>query len=291
MVGLNYLIKFYKNNMYDIVCSLVIYKNDRKQLLDAIGSFLNTDLTVRLVLIDNSPTDDLKDVISDARAEYIHNPSNPGYGSTHNIAIRQYSDKAKYHLILNPDIYYFKGVLEDVIRFMDNDKNIGLVMPKVLYPDGKIQYLAKLIPSPFVFFARRFLPLPILKKQISDKFELRFSGYDTIMEVPSLSGCFMVFRTEALIKLNGFDENIFMHMEDVDITRRCYDAGFKTVFYPNQIVYHDHLYKSFLTMANLKMYLTSSYYYFNKWGWFFDHQRIKINKKTIENIRLLKLNK
>ncbi|MFT4802698.1 MAG: hypothetical protein ACI93N_002479, partial [Flavobacteriaceae bacterium] len=65
----------------------------------------------------------------------------------------------------------------------------------------------------------------------------------------------------------------------------------KTVFYPNQIVYHDHLYKSFLTMANLKMYLTSSYYYFNKWGWFFDHQRIKINKKTIENIRLLKLNK
>jgi GT2 family glycosyltransferase len=55
--------------------------------------FLNTDLTVRLVPIDNSPTDDLKDVISDSRAEYIHNPSNPGYGSTHNIAIRQYSDK------------------------------------------------------------------------------------------------------------------------------------------------------------------------------------------------------
>jgi hypothetical protein len=38
--------------------------------------------------------------------------------------------------------------------------------------------------------------------------------------------------------------------------------------YRNQVVYHDHLFKSFLTIANSKMYLTSFYYYFNKWGWF-----------------------
>ena len=274
--------------MYDIVCSLVIYKNDRKQLLDAIVSFLNTDLKVRLVLIDNSPTDELQDIINDARTEYIHNPSNPGYGSTHNIGIRKYSDKTKYYLILNPDIYYSKGVIEDIISFMNKDELIGLVMPKVLYPNGEIQYLAKLIPSPFVFFARRFLPIASLKKRISDKFELRFSGYDAIMEVPYLSGCFMVFRTEALKKINGFDEKIFMHMEDLDITRRCQDAGFKTIFYPNQIVYHDHLYKSFLTIANLKMYLSSAFYYFNKWGWFFDRKRELINKQIIDNIKSIK---
>lgn len=280
--------KIHKNKMYDIVCSLVIYKNDRKQLLDAIVSFLNTDLKVRLVLIDNSPTDELQDIINDARTEYIHNPSNPGYGSTHNIGIRKYSDKTKYYLILNPDIYYSKGVIEDIISFMNKDELIGLVMPKVLYPNGEIQYLAKLIPSPFVFFARRFLPIASLKKRISDKFELRFSGYDAIMEVPYLSGCFMVFRTEALKKINGFDEKIFMHMEDLDITRRCQDAGFKTIFYPNQIVYHDHLYKSFLTIANLKMYLSSAFYYFNKWGWFFDRKRELINKQIIDNIKSIK---
>jgi hypothetical protein len=274
--------------MYDIVCSLVIYKNDRKQLLEAINSFLNTDLKVRLMLIDNSPTDELRDIISDSRTKYIHNPSNPGYGSTHNIAIRKYLDKTKYHLILNPDIYYSKGVLEDVISFMDSDKKIGLVMPKVLYPDGNIQYLAKLIPSPFVFFARRFLPINVIKKRIADKFELRFSNYDVVMEVPYLSGCFMVFSTDALEAINGFDENIFMHMEDLDITRRCSDAGFKTVFYPKQVVYHDHLYKSLLTIANLKMYFASAFYYFNKWGWFFDKKRTLTNKKTIENIKQIK---
>lgn len=273
--------------MYDIVCSLVIYKNERKQLLDAIDSFLNTDLKVKLVLIDNSPSNLLEDLKEDSRVEYIHNPSNPGYGSTHNMAIRMYLNQTKYHLILNPDIYYSGGVLEDIINFMDMNENVGLVMPKVLYPDGKIQYLAKLIPSPFVFFARRFLPIAGLKKKISDKFELRFSGYDTIMEVPYLSGCFMVFRTEVLKKINGFDENIFMHMEDLDITRRCYDAGFKTIFYPNQVVYHDHIYKSFLTITNLKMYFTSAFYYFNKWGWIFDKTRRKINKQTIESINKL----
>lgn len=271
--------------MYDIVCSLVIYRNERKQLLDAIESFLDTDLKIKLVLIDNSPSNVLQDIKIDAKIEYIHNPSNPGYGTTHNIAIRKYSDQTKYHLILNPDIYYSKGVIEDVISFMNKDESIGLVMPKVLYPNGEIQYLAKLIPTPFVFFARRFLPFASLNKIISDKFELRFSGYDKIIEVPYLSGCFMVFRSNALKKINGFDEKIFMHMEDLDITRRCQDAGFKTIFYPNQVVYHDHLFKSFLTMANLKMYFKSAFYYFNKWGWFFDRKRSSINKQTINAIK------
>lgn len=277
--------------MYNIVCSLVIYKNDKKQLLDAIDSFLNTDLKVKLVLIDNSPTDDLKDIKIDESIEYIHNPSNPGYGTSHNIAIKKYAELSNYHLVLNPDIYYGRGVLENILSYMESDKNIGLLMPKVLYPNGEIQYLAKLIPSPFDFFARRFLPFKKLKKKLSDKFELKFSGYNLIMDVPYLSGCFMVFNTEALKKINGFDEKIFMHMEDLDITRRCNEAGFKTVFFPHQFVYHDHLYKTFLTFSNLKMYFSSAFYYFNKWGWIFDKNRKRINKSTIDNIiRLKKIN-
>jgi GT2 family glycosyltransferase len=271
--------------MYDIVCSLVIFKNERNQLLDAIESFLNTDLNVKLILIDNSPINDLKDIKIDHRVEYLHNPSNPGYGSTHNIGIKKYSHQTKFHLILNPDIYYSKGVIEDIISFMSKDNSIGLVMPKVLYPNGSIQYLAKLIPSPFVFFARRFLPFSFIKTKISNKFELRFSGYDKIIEAPYLSGCFMIFRSNVLKEINGFDENIFMHIEDLDISRRCYEAGYKTIYYPNQIVYHDHLYKTFLTFANLKMYFTSAFYYFNKWGWFFDKKRNKINKKIIKQIK------
>lgn len=276
--------------MYDVVCSLVIYKNERSQLLNAIHSFLNTSLKVKLILIDNSPTDLLKDLIYDDRCEYIHNPSNPGYGTSHNIGINNYINFSNYHLILNPDIYYDEGVVEELFDFMNKNIDVGLVMPKVLYPDGKIQYLAKLLPSPFTFFIRRFMPFKKIKRKISDTFELRFSDYNIIMEVPYLSGCFMFFRTNALKKVGGFDENIFMHMEDLDISRRTHEAGFKTIFYPFKFVYHDHIFKSFFTFGNLKMYFTSAFYYFNKWGWIFDSNRSKINKKIINQILKNKTN-
>ncbi|MNQ90731.1 N-acetylglucosaminyl-diphospho-decaprenol L-rhamnosyltransferase [compost metagenome] len=187
--------------------------------------------------------------------------------------------------MLNPDIYYDEGVLENIIDFMVRDKSIGLIMPKILYPNGNVQYLAKLIPSPIDFFIRRFMPVQSIKEKITNNFELKFSGYNQIMEVPYLSGCFMVFSSEALKKIQGFDEKIFMHMEDLDISRRCIAAGFKNVFYPNSVVFHDHLFKSISDWRNLKMYLTSAVYYFNKWGWIFDKERSITNKRTISKIK------
>lgn len=274
--------------MFDVVCSLVIFKNKRSQLLDAINSFLNTELNIRLILIDNSPSNDLFDLIKDPRVDYVHNPSNPGYGTSHNIAIKKFQDKTKYHLILNPDIYYSEGVLEELFSFLEKETKIGLLMPKVLYPNGEIQYLAKLIPTPFTFFMRRFSINSKLKSRLSDKFELKFSNYDKIMDVPYLSGCFMLCRANVLKKINGFDEKIFMHMEDLDITRRINEAGYRTVFYSDQFIIHDHIYKSLFTWSNISMYFSSAIYYFNKWGWIFDKKRALINKQTIQNIKLKK---
>jgi|TARA_B110000971_G_scaffold119462_1_gene122292 GT2 family glycosyltransferase len=274
--------------MFDVVCSLVIFKNKRSQLLDAINSFLNTELNIRLILIDNSPSNDLFDLIKDPRVDYVYNPSNPGYGTSHNIAIKNFQDKTKYHLILNPDIYYSEGVLEELFSFLEKETKIGLLMPKVLYPNGEIQYLAKLIPTPFTFFMRRLNINSKLKSRLSDKFELKFSNYDKIMDVPYLSGCFMLCRAKVLKKINGFDEKIFMHMEDLDITRRINEAGYRTVFYSDQFIIHDHIYKSLFTWYNIFMYFSSAIYYFNKWGWIFDKKRALINKQTIQNIKLKK---
>ena len=73
--------------MYDVTCSLVIYQNERKLLLDAIDSFLNTDLKVKLIIIDNSPTNILQDIKTDSRVLYMHNPTNPGFGASHNVCL------------------------------------------------------------------------------------------------------------------------------------------------------------------------------------------------------------
>ncbi len=270
--------------IYNVTASIVLYKNDREMLKKAFSSFLNSKLSSKLYLIDNSPTQELNDIISDSRVIYIHNPTNPGFGKAHNIAINKVIDTSKYHLILNPDVYFDEGVIEAIIKYMDENTNIGVLMPKVLYPDGRIQYLAKLLPSPLDFIIRRIIPIASVKQIIGKKFELRNSGYDKIIDVPYLSGCFLLFKTDALKKVKGFDEHIFMHMEDIDICRRTINAGYQSVFYPKVYIYHDHTYKSFFDYNTLRVYLRSAIYYFNKWGWVKDKDRKIINKKTLDQL-------
>jgi GT2 family glycosyltransferase len=265
-----------------ITCCIVLYKNDILMLQNAINSFLNTNLDLKIYLVDNSPTDELKSLVTDPRIEYYHNPSNPGFGAAHNIAIQKAFDiEAKYHLVLNPDIYFDKGTIEKIIQFMDINKQIGNLMPKVFYPDGSIQYLCKLLPTPYDWIGRRFNPFKKMVNSRNEIFELRFTKYNKIMEAPYLSGCFMFLRLDAIKKIGFFDENIFMYGEETDLCRRLNIGGFKTIFYPYATITHvfeKGSHKSWkLTWIGIK----SAIYYFNKWGWFFDRDRKRINKETL----------
>lgn len=268
-----------------INASIVLYHNNLEQLTRAIKSFFNTSLNVKLYLIDNSANDDLKDLVYiDERIEYIFNNANLGYGSAHNIAIRKSIEQgAMYHLVLNPDIYFDQEVLESLTKFMNENPDIGNVMPKILYPDGEVQYLAKLLPTPADLIFRRFMPLKRWKQNRNERYELQASGYDRIMEVPNLSGCFMFLRTDALKKGGLFDENIFMYLEDIDLNRRI-GEHYKTVFYPEVNVIHEYAKDSYKNKKLLMFHIRSAIYYFNKWGWFFDRKRDAINRQCIDSL-------
>ncbi len=262
-----------------VVACVVLYKNDEQMLVNVIRSFLSTDLNVKLFLIDNSPSNDLSVLVNDSRIEYYHNPSNPGFGAAHNIAIKKAFDfGARYHLVLNPDIYFEKGTIEKIVHYMDINLEIGNLMPKVLYPDGSTQYLCKLLPTPYDWIGRRFNPFKKIVDRRNEIFELRFTKYNKTMEVPYLSGCFMFLRLDAIKKIGFFDENIFMYGEETDLCRRLIIGGYKTIFYPDAAITHifeKGSHKSWkLTWIGIK----SAIYYFNKWGWVFDNQRKKINK-------------
>ncbi|PHR73273.1 MAG: glycosyl transferase family 2 [Lutibacter sp.] len=269
---------------YDITASLVTYNNDITMLKKTIASFLNTNLNVKLSIIDNSPSDNLKILknINTQKIEYTHNPTNPGFGTAHNIAIKENLNNTLYHLILNPDIYFEENVNEEIITFLEKNIEVGVLMPKIVYPDNSTQFVAKLLPTPFTFFVRRLIPIKSILEKVNHKFELRFTGYNKIMEVPYLSGCYLVIKTEALKKAGLFDENYFMHCEDIDICRTIINSGYKSVFYPKVKVVHAHEKKSMKSINNLKVYIKSMIYYFNKWGWFFDSKRKEINKNTLK---------
>ncbi|WP_313503722.1 glycosyltransferase family 2 protein [Kaistella carnis] len=269
-----------------VTASIVLYKNDENVLLQAINSFLNskTNDIIFLYLIDNSPTDELKRIISHPGVEYIFNPSNPGFGAAHNIAIDRAMKKgSQYHLVLNPDVYFDGNVIEGLLCYMNKNLDVGNVLPKVFYPDGSIQYLAKLLPTPYDWIGRRFNPFKKMVEKRNQTFELKISGYDKIMDAPYLSGCFMFLRIDTLRKVGLFDDKIFMYGEETDLCRRIILAGFRTVFYPKEVIYHHFEKGSHKSWHLTKIGIQSAIYYFNKWGWFFDSERKIINNRTLKS--------
>lgn len=273
--------------MFDVTACIVLYCNDSDILSKAIDSFLRTDLNVKLYLVDNSPTNQLQTFIKDSRLEYIFNDDNIGFGAGHNIAIKKTIEiSSKYHLILNPDIEYKSGTLEQLIDFLNINNNVGLVSPKTLYPNGDIQYLCRMLPTPFDFFAKRFIPnkiLPLFKRWM-DNYEFRDKDYNKVMEVPFLSGCFMLIRTEAFRKVGLFDENIFMYTEDIDLCRRIFKS-YKTIYYPKVSITHGYERGSAKNLKLLYISIKSAIYYFNKWGWFWDNDRVIINRKILNQFK------
>lgn len=268
--------------------SIVLYKNDREILKKAINSFLNTKLKVKLYLIDNSPDDSLSFLEKiDSRIEYIFNNSNLGYGKAHNIAIKKSLYKnIPYHLILNPDIYFKIGVLEQLFDYMNKNSDVGNIMPKVLYPNGKFQSLCKLLPTPLDWFGRfisNYIKLDYFKEK-NNLFEMKFANFENILEVPYLSGCFMFLRSETLNKSGLFDEKIFLHTEDTDLSRRIFKVS-KNVYYPFVSIYHEHNREAYRNFKVMKLQIKSMVYYFNKWGWFFDKDRREINNQIIEKYK------
>lgn len=270
--------------MDSIAGSIVLHNNKKETAEKAINSFLNTELSIKLYIIDNSSDSGRYILPEDERIEYIFNGKNLGFGAAHNIAIRRMIGKAKYCLILNPDVYFNKGVLEKLFSFMEENGDIGSVMPKVLYPDGSLQYQCRLLPSPLDLFLRKF-DNKVLNPWIDliTKYELKFADHNNLMDVPYLSGSFMFVRTDVFEKIGIFDERFFVYFEDVDLSRRIHKL-YRTVYYPEAAIYHGYERGSSKDIDHFKYIISSCVKYFNKWGWFFDSERKSVNNEAIRNL-------
>ena len=267
--------------------SIVLYNTKIEDLKRVIDSYFAYQGEKQLFLVDNSPSDELKNIVAmypNKEIHYIFNNANMGYGKAHNIAIRKSIEQGQpYHIILNPDIIIEKDALEKLANYMELHPEVGNIMPKIIYPDGELQYLCKLLPSPIDLIFRRFIPVKKWKEAINKKYELHSFGYDKIMNVPNLSGCFMFLRTEVLKQVGLFDENIFMYLEDIDLNRRIH-SKYQTIYYPEATVIHEYQKESYKSKKLLKAHIKSAIYYFNKYGWFFDKERNNINGNVLREL-------
>ncbi len=265
-----------------LTISIVTYNNDTTELTQTINSVLNSvNVDIHLYIVDNSPTDALRVLFTDKRITYMFNNANVGFGAGHNIAIQKTLTQSKYHLVLNPDIYFDSDVLSKIVQYM-NTNNIGLLMPKVTNPNGSVRRIRKLLPTPMNIFGKPITKLPIFNKLDKD-FRTSFISYNETCSAPYLSGCFMFFRTSELAKVGGFDERYFMYFEDTDLSRRFFTQS-SAIYWPEVSIVHLAHRETYKSFKLFRITVKSAISYFNKWGWFFDKERREANRKVLNRI-------
>ncbi len=273
----------FKNNIgiMKLNISIVLFNPKINQLEKTLNSLNFIQKYIHTVfLIDNSPV--LNSYYKNLKHDnfdylYIHNNKNIGYGAAHNIALKITHEQklTNFHLVLNPDIYFNYDICNEIFKLALSDKNIANIMPRVLNPDSSEQFLCKRLPRPIDKFGRRFLPL------LYNDQRYLFKNLDNskVYNIPSLSGCFMFLNIKNVYKLNFFDESFFMYEEDTDLSRRIF-LSYKNIYLPKVFVYHTHNKESYSNFKLLLFHIKSIITYFCKYGWFFDGERKKINKKN-----------
>lgn len=260
---------------------VVLYRHSENQLKDLFQAIANSDVKIDFVVVDNSPDNSIESFVRSYGFAYQHNPANPGFGASHNLGFAQCAG-SDYHFILNPDVYFATDVLSGLSHFLAENTDVALVSPKILYPNGSLQRLCKLLPNPLNLFARRFVPP--LSRYLDYNFELRWFNYDAMADIPYMSGCFMAIRSSAFARVGGFDDRFFMYLEDTDLSRRLLQEG-RLVFNPQYTVYHVFEKASYHNPRLLRAHIASAIYYFNKWGWMFDGERRRVNRKTVQQLK------
>lgn len=259
--------------------SIVLYHTPVAELNNVLSVLLRVRDIHRIYVVDNSEGP-LHLPVEDERITYHFCGKNLGFGSGHNIAIREsIREHVPYHLVMNSDIAFHPEDVEELLSYIESHADVACVMPGVQFPTGKPQRLCKLLPTPYDLLGRRFLPERLIRKR-NARYELADTGYNRIMNVPALSGCFLLCRTDALERAGLFDERFFLYCEDLDLTRRLHREG-KTIFYPNVTISHDFRRGSYRSPKLLWTHIRSACLYFDKYGWWRDAERDRINAQPL----------
>lgn len=260
--------------------SIVLYHTPESEWYPLVQELLRSDCVNLIYLVDNSP-EPIAGRTWERQLRYIHTGKNPGYGAAHNIAIREtIYDQVPFHLVINSDIQVKAEAIGNLLAVMDSSKLIGQLMPQVVDTKGELQYLCKMLPTPMDLLRRILFGRLGRDSRNNARFELRHLDHSRPINAPYLSGCFMLLRTEALLKVGLFDERFFMYPEDIDLTRRIH-REYLTLYYPSETIIHAHRQASYHNLRMLSIHAVNMMRYFCKWGWIIDPERRLFNSTLL----------
>lgn len=227
--------------MVDVTVSIVNW-NTRDELRDCLKSVLSQDeISLEVIVVDNASSDDSTQMLRDDFADgvkLIENNENLGFGAAHNQAISV--AKGRYVLILNPDSLVLReDVLKCMLGYMDANPDVGIAGPRILNPDGTLQFSARRFPPMFAgIFRHTVLGKIFPKNRFVRGYLMTDIPHDQTMDVDWLSGSALLVRKDTLDQIGGFDKRFFMYCEDVDLCKRAHDAGWRVVYLPEAEISH-----------------------------------------------------
>lgn len=246
-------IEYAKSQIEELFCELQIIENDHvkqqnlrqaERLLQEKGHFAFDEIIIRSVW------------------------SNLGYGSGHNVALRDSS--SDFHLVLNPDVSLDVESVYEGLRYLQQTPDAALVCPKVVDGNGEPLYLCKRFPHLFDLLLRGFAPNWVKSFFIDrlaryEMHELR--GQDTpVSDIEIVSGCFMLMPIACFRSIGGFDENFFLYFEDFDLSLRIASKG-KLVYLPSMKIVHFGGYAANKGLYHIMLFCQSALKFYQRHGW------------------------
>lgn len=243
-----------------VTASIVTYNNENT-IKECTESLLENTVGVpfSLCVVDNGSTDKTLEILSEnGGITLIKNGVNVGFGKAHNKALNNV--KSKYHIFVNPDIIVKDNVIAKLADYLDKHRDVALVTPALVNPNGSKQYVPRLDPSLKYLLSGR---LPFLKKTRAH-YTMVDRDLSKETEIEVCTGCFMMGRTEQLKQIGGFDSRYFMYVEDADISREMRRFG-KIMLLPQYSVTHKWNRASSHKIKYLFIHISSAVKYRKKW--------------------------
>lgn len=202
-------------------------------------------------VVDNASSDDSVELVRThfPEVKLIANQQNTGFSTANNQAIRASAPhpqspirnpQSKYVLLLNPDTVVQEDTLTKCVEFMEAHPEAGGLGVKMI--DGSGQFLPESkrgFPSPWVAFCKTFgLAAIFPKSKTFGRYHLGFLDKNKTHEVDVLAGAFMLLRRSVLDKIGLLDEAFFMYGEDIDLSYRIVQAGYKNYYFADTTIIH-----------------------------------------------------
>ena len=215
---------------------IVIVNYNGKHLLEKnLKSVVDTDYDdFDIVVVDNNSQDGSIEYLKKnfPNVKVVESKENLGFGRGNNLGVLNYPDYDAY-LFLNNDVSVPKEWLKELVRVLETQKDAGAVGPKVLYSkkrDGKY-----IINSAGIEVDKHFMAYDRYDKQEDNP------KYDVVEEVDALMGGAFLVRKDVFDKAGGFNPKMFLYYEDIDLSLRIRDLGYKIIYCGKSHVFHDHM--------------------------------------------------